>query len=287
VRAAIDVGTNTTRLLVARVEHGRVAPIAQGSSMTALGEGLERTGVIGLSGLDAVREVAAAMAEEARTLGAQSLVVACTAVARDARNAEALLTVLEQATGVRPRVLSGDEEALLTFRGLVGSGAPDPLLAADLGGGSLELMGGTGGELGWSASLPLGVRRVTERYRPADPPQLDLLGPMVSYARSLIDPVARHHDADGALVAGGSAVALGRLAGTDRLDRQALVEAVERLAAAPAEDVAAETGLEPARVRMCFAGAGVLEAVRRAFALDALTVSHAGLREGLVLEQLA
>lgn len=282
--AAIDVGSNTTRLLVARVRDGRPVPIAQGSSMTALGEGLAATGRIGEAGLAAVRDITAAMAAEARELGADTLVVACTAAARDATNTDELLSSLHQATGVTARVLSGTEEARLTFRGLVSTGAPDPLLAADLGGGSLELMGGAGGELGWATSLPLGVRRVTERYAPPDPPPLDLLGPMVSYARGLIQPVAAEHPATTALVAGGSAVALGRIAGTETLDRDALIRAVERLAAAPARDVAADTDQDPARVRMCFAGAAVLEAVRRTFGLDAVIVSHAGLREGLVME---
>lgn len=255
--------------------------------MTALGENLAGTGRIAATGLEAVHQVAAAMAAEARALGAADLIVACTAVARDAANAEDLLAVLEDATGVRPRVLSGDDEARLTFLGLVSAGAPDPLLAADLGGGSLELMGGDGGDLRWATSMPLGVRRTTERYAPDDPPALDLLGPMVAYARSHIDPVAAAHQASSALAAGGSAVALARLADTERLDRDALVRAVERLAAAPADDVAAETGLEPARVRMCFAGAAILEAVRRSFGLDAVQVSHAGLREGLVMEATA
>jgi len=286
VVAAIDVGTNTTRLLVAAATEGRITPLASGAAMTALGEGLGRTGRIADAALDAAAETVAAMAAEARALGARHLVVACTAVARDAANADELLRRLEEASGVRPRVLSGTEEAHITFRGVVTADAPDPLLAADLGGGSLELMGGRAGRLDWATSLPLGARLLTERYEPADPPALDLVGPMVAYARSLVEPVADGHPAAGAIVSGGSAVALARLAATDDLDRDALVRAVERLAAAPAEDVAAETGLAPARVRLCMAGAAVLEAVRRAFAVEALHVTEAGLREGLVAEAL-
>lgn len=284
VIAAIDVGTNTTRMLVSRVQDGRLLPIASSSTMTALGEGLERTGRVPAHALELVEHTVRAMAGEARMLGARTLVVACTAVAREAANAPALLDALERAAGVRPRVLSGAEEAALTFAGLGTAQTPPDFVAADLGGGSLELMGGRGGALQWVTSLPIGVRKMTERYEPTDPPALDLLGPMSAFARSIIEPVAAAHPATGAVATGGSAVALGVLAATPRLDREALVRAVEVLASGSAEDIAADTGLEPARLRLCLAGAAVLEAVRRAFGVEALQVSAAGLREGLVME---
>lgn len=282
--AAIDVGTNTTRLLVVRLTGDAADPLARGDAMTALGADLGRTGRIGEEALGVAEQTVAAMAAEARSLGAERIVVACTAVARDARNADELLRRLEQAAGVPARVLSGDQEAQLTFRGLVGAGGAPDLLAADLGGGSLELMGGSGGRLMWAASLPLGVRRLTERYDVGDPPALELLGPMGAHVREMVAAVAEGHPCTSAIVAGGSASALARLAGTDLLDQDALIGVVERLAAAPSDDVAAETGLSPERVRMCFAGAAVLEAVRRAFGLRELAVSDAGLREGLVFE---
>lgn len=282
--AAIDVGTNTTRLLVARITDGVQSPIAHGSTMTALGEGVGATGRIRADALEFAEHTVAAMAREARELGAGRMVVACTAVARNAANADELLNALQRATGVRPRVLSGEEEAGLTFRGLMTTGMPDRFVAADLGGGSLELMGGDGGTLEWVTSLPIGVRSMTERHRPGDPPALDVTGPMVDEALEQVGPVAQLHPATAVVATGGSASALATLAGTDRLDRAGLLHAAERLAGAAAADIAAETGLEPARIRMCLAGAAVLEAVRRAFDVEALQVSQAGIREGLVAE---
>ncbi len=282
--AAIDVGTNTTRLLVARARHGRVEPVASGSAMTALGAGLRPGGRIGAAGLDLVEATVRQMASEARALGAVCIVVACTAPARVAANTAQLLDRLETASGVVPRVLSGPEEAELAFRGMIASGAPDPLLAIDLGGGSLELMGGDGGNLRWATSVPIGVRILTERFAPGDPPSIDLLEPMIAAVRELTDALTVSVEGHQAIVGGGSAAALAVLAGTDVLGRDALVRAVERLAASPAEDIAEETGLEPARVRLSLAGAAALEAVRRSFGLDDLRVTRAGLREGLVLE---
>jgi exopolyphosphatase/guanosine-5'-triphosphate,3'-diphosphate pyrophosphatase len=284
VVAAIDVGTNTTNFLAARVEDGRIVPLATASVMTALGEGLGRTGRVAPAGLDLVAETTAAMAEEARGLGADALVVACTAVGRNAANAAELVERIRLATGVRPRILTGPEEARLSFEGLVAGGAPDPVVAADLGGGSLELMGGRGGVLEWATSLPVGVRELTERFEPGDPPSLDAAGPMVSHCVRLVEPVAREHPSGGCVVLGGSAQALRRIAGTDSLDRAALVAVLETLAGAPAADLAQDLGIDPARLRLCTAGAAALEAVRRAFGLEALQVSAAGLREGLVME---
>jgi exopolyphosphatase/guanosine-5'-triphosphate,3'-diphosphate pyrophosphatase len=285
--AAIDVGTNTTRLLVARAIGGRIEPLASGSAMTALGAGLTDGGDIGGEGLDLVEATVRQMADEARRLGAERLVVATTAPGRKAGNAAVLLERLEAAAGVPARVLTGAEEASLTFRGMVAAGAPDPLLAVDLGGGSLELMGGEGGALRWATSIPVGVRVLSERFAPPDPPPLDLLEPMVHAVRELLDAVDVPVRGTEALAAGGSAEALGKLAGTARLDRDGLLRAVERLAATPAADLAEETGVEQKRLRLCMAGASAYEAVRRSFRIDVLHVSRAGVREGLVLEATA
>lgn len=282
--AAIDVGTNTTRLLVARAARGRVEPIASGSAMTAIGAGLTPGGRIGHDALDLVEATVRQMAAEARRLGARRIIVACTAPARTAGNAAELLDRLEAAAGVAPRILSGAEEAELAFLGMVAGGAPDPLLAVDLGGGSLEMMGGEGGHLRWATSIPIGVRVLTERFGPTDPPSIDLLEPMVAAVREMVDPVSIPVAAAEAVAGGGSAAALATLAGVDRLDRGALLNAVDRLVGASAEDLADATDLEPARVRLCIAGAAALEAVRRSFDLDAVVVSRSGLREGLVLE---
>jgi exopolyphosphatase/guanosine-5'-triphosphate,3'-diphosphate pyrophosphatase len=284
IAAAIDVGTNTTRLLVARVESGRITPLATGGVMTALGTGLEQTGRITEAGLELVEQIVATMAVEARALGAERIAIACTAVGRDATNAPELLSRIAAATGVTAHVLSGEREAELAFAGLVADGASDPLVAADLGGGSLELMGGVAGRLTWATSLPIGVRKLTERYVTTDPPTPETRAAITDAVLADIAPIATEHPARAMLVTGGSAAALSRLAGTAHLDEAALSRAAELLTGHPANDLAEPTGLEPARLRLCFAGAAALDGLRRAFALDALDVSTAGLREGLVLE---
>jgi exopolyphosphatase/guanosine-5'-triphosphate,3'-diphosphate pyrophosphatase len=182
-------------------------------------------------------------------------------------------------------VLTGAQEAELTYAGLVATGsATGELVAADLGGGSLELMGGHGGKLDWATSLPIGVRRITERHGIGDPPDPASWEPIATEVAALVGPIAADHPATAIVATGGSAAALGVLAGAGCLDGSALAGIPATLAGRRAEEVAAASGLEPARIRLCVAGAGALEGIRRAFGLDGLEISQAGLREGLVLE---
>jgi len=285
--AAIDVGSNTTRLLVARAKGGRLSPLATGTAMTALAAGLHEGGVITADKLDLVEATVRQMAEEARALGAREILLACTAPGRMASNADELARRLEAAAGVAPRLLTGAEEAELSFLGLQSAGMPDPLVAVDPGGGSMEVMVGREGRLDWATSLPIGVRSLTERFVSGDPPSIDALEPMITRVRRLVDAVPLPVKVTEAVATGGSASALAELAGGPRLDRDALIRAVDRLVALPAEDLADETGLDAARIRLSLAGAAVLEGVRRSFGVDALIVTTAGLREGLVLEAAA
>jgi exopolyphosphatase/guanosine-5'-triphosphate,3'-diphosphate pyrophosphatase len=286
IAAAIDVGTNTTRLLVARVEPHHLTSLATDEVMTALGTDLDATGTIAAAGLDLLERTVGAMADRARGLGAERIAIACTAVGRDAANALDPLARIERATGVTPTVFSGEREAALTYQGIVADGAVDELVAADLGGGSLELMGGRPGELAWATSIPVGVRKLTERFASADPPDRSAWQAIVDEVTARVRPVAAAHAAVAIVVTGGSAAALSRLAGSARLDSAALAAAADRLAARPADELHDSTGIDAARLRLCFAGAGALEGTGRAFGLDGLEVSTAGFREGLALEAI-
>ncbi len=180
-------------------------------------------------------------------------------------------------------MLSDEHEAALTYAGLVAAGAADDLVAADLGGGSLELMGGHSGRLGWATSLAVGVRKLTERFCVADPPERSGWDAIVKDMDARVRPIAEVHPANAIVITGGSAAAVARLAGSERLDGAALAGVADLLATRPADELARATGVEAARLRLRFAGTGALEGIRRAVALDALEVSTAGLREGLVL----
>jgi len=283
IAAAIEVGTNTTRLLVARVQSAHLTPRATDEVTTALGSGLEATGTIGPDGLDLVERTVGAMTARARGLGADRIAIACTAVGRDAANAPDLLARVERATDVISTVRSGEREAALTVQGIVADGAADDLVAADLGGGSLELMGGSSGTLAFATSIPVGVRKLTERCAVADQPDRSGWRAIVDAVAARFRPVADAHAPAAIVVTGGSAAALSRLAGSARRDAATLAGIADLLASRPADELHQTTGVAAPRLRLWLAGAGALEGIRRAFGLDELEVSTAGLPEGLAL----
>src|SRR5256714_751673 len=168
----VDLGTNSTRLLVADVNDGRVDEVARELTITRLGEGVdERRKLLPLP-MARVRNVLADYRRELEGLGAERVLTIGTSAVRDADNGEAFLGEIEWSYGFATRLLSGDEEAALTFRGVSDGRVLDPqTLVLDVGGGSTELiLDGT------RTSLDIGSVRLTERFLHSDPPTGNELG---------------------------------------------------------------------------------------------------------------
>src|ERR687894_207411 len=175
--AAIDLGTNTTRLLVADVNDGQVEDVVKRTRITRLGEGVDQRRRLLPLPIARVRNCLADYRRELEALGAERTLVVATSAIRDAENGEAFLGEVEWSYGFTTRLLSGDEEAELTLRGV---GAVDEAtLVVDIGGGSTELIGA-----GLWASLDIGAVRLTERYLPSDPPAEDELDACAAAVRS-------------------------------------------------------------------------------------------------------
>src|SRR5687767_5921428 len=153
--AAIDLGTNTTRLLVADVDDGRVEEVLRRTRITRLGEGVDSRRRLLPLPIARVRNTLSDYRRELEALGAERTLAAATSAVRDADNGEAFLGEVEWSFGFTTRLLSGDEEAELTLRGV---GAEDETLVVDIGGGSTELIGA-----GLRTSLDVGAVRLTER----------------------------------------------------------------------------------------------------------------------------
>ena len=174
--AAVDCGTNTVKLLVADLdpESGEEVELVRASRMVRLGQGVDRTGRLADEAVArvfaAVEEYSALVAEHAVATGA--LRFCCTSAVRDAANATVFLDGVEERLGVRPEVVSGSEEAALSFTGatLVAADLEGPVLVVDIGGGSTELVLGEPGAPGPGHSLDIGSVRLTERYLAGDPP---------------------------------------------------------------------------------------------------------------------
>jgi exopolyphosphatase / guanosine-5'-triphosphate,3'-diphosphate pyrophosphatase len=284
----VDLGTNSTRLLVADVDHGRVDEVTRRTEITRLGEGVdERRKLLPLP-LARVRNVLSDYRRELEQLGTERVLAIGTSAVRDAENGEAFLGEIEWSYGFATRLLSGEEEAELTRRG-VANGRPlgDGTLVLDVGGGSTELI--TARE---RISLDLGSVRLTERYLHADPPAREELESAAHAVRAEL-PALEPEDAIG--VAGTiTTLAALELGGYDpervhghRLSRQAVDTQLERLASLPLTQRRELPGLEPERAPVIVGGAVIVREVLDRYRLDGLEASERDLLHGAALEAAA
>src|SRR5580765_8323007 len=200
--AAIDLGTNATRLLVGDVVDGRVDPLVRRSTITRLGEGVDARRRLLPFPIARVRNCLSGYRRELEALGAERALLVATSAVRDAENGEAFLGEIEWSYGFTTRLLSGDEEATMTERGL--GGLDSGTILIDVGGGSTELTRTDG-----RVSTDLGSVRLTERFLASDPPAPDELGSL----RAAIRAVLSEHDfrADRGVAVAGTVTSLAAL----------------------------------------------------------------------------
>jgi exopolyphosphatase/guanosine-5'-triphosphate,3'-diphosphate pyrophosphatase len=306
--AAIDVGTNSTRLLVAeRDPAGGAAPVAVERLMriTRLGQGVDHGGALQQDAIDRTVTVLDEYRAVMDRLGVppDAVRMTATSAARDASNRDEFFSRAEASIGVRPELLSGDDEARVSFLGATTGLAPEqaPFLVFDLGGGSTEFAYGTD-EVEAAVSLDVGCVRLTERFLEHDPPQPEELLAAISYTESWLDDVDRAipDAADATTVIGlagtvstVAAVEIG-LATYDRsqihhfeLTRAAAEDVFRTLATEARADRIHNPGLEEARADVIVGGCCALVAIIRHFGLDSILVSEADILDGLVTTVLS
>jgi exopolyphosphatase/guanosine-5'-triphosphate,3'-diphosphate pyrophosphatase len=299
--AAVDIGTNSVRLLVADVEGtGRDAtlvPVERRMRITRLGQGVDKARALAPEAIERSVAVPREYGQVIRELGATKVRATATSAARDSSNRDAFFVPATEALGVEPELLSGADEARLSFLGATaGLTAPSPYLVVDIGGGSTEFALGTT-EPEALCSIDVGCVRITEQFLTSDPPTAEELSGAVSVVRDYLADVERDvPGARGAHTLVGLAGTVTTIAaielGLPEYDSAALHHF--RLSKAAAEDVfrtlALESlaqrrhnpGLEPERVDVIVGGAVVLVAILRAFGFDEMLVSEADILDGLV-----
>src|SRR5665811_1993219 len=185
--AAIDIGTNTTRLIVAELAGSNLEEIERRTVITRLGEGVDNSGVLSPAGIERVHETLSEYAEIVARLDAAPTLVVATSAVRDASNGGEFLSEVERRFGFKVRLLSGSEEALLAFRGAtLGRSLMRSVLVVDIGGGSTELVLGDAGGPSFHVSLDIGAVRLTERYLHSDPPSPAELDHCATTVRELL-----------------------------------------------------------------------------------------------------
>jgi exopolyphosphatase/guanosine-5'-triphosphate,3'-diphosphate pyrophosphatase len=286
--AVVDLGTNSTRLLVADVDDGHVEEVARRLTITRLGEGVDERHKLLPLPIARVRNVLSDYRRELEELGAERTLAVGTSAIRDADNGEAFLGEIEWSYGFTTRLLSGEEEGELTSRGVAGGRELEPdTLVLDVGGGSTELIANRS-----RISLDLGSVRLTERYLHSDPPTSEELDAAAAEVRETLPDL---HPKQAIGVAGTAttlaALELGeydpdRIHGY-RISREAVEAQLERLASLPLAQRRELPGLEPERAPVIVAGAVIVREVLDRYGLEELEVSERDILHGAALEAAA
>jgi exopolyphosphatase / guanosine-5'-triphosphate,3'-diphosphate pyrophosphatase len=284
--ACIDIGSNTTRLLVADCVGDQLVEVHQDRVFTHIRRGMRRNGTIAGEKLEEVAAVVRNHLRQAQALGAEEVFGVATAALRRAGNAAALVAAVRRSCGLTIEVLPEQEEARLAFVGAartLGHVPAGPLGVADVGGGSSELVVGTApDEVSWSISVDLGSADLAHCYLRSDPPsEVEMStarGAVAEALRGVEVPPLRE-----AVAVGGSAASLRTLVGP-LLDADAFARSLALLGGERAAEVARRFALDLERVRLLPAGLLMLQAVSELFGV-ALQVGRGGLREGVLLER--
>jgi exopolyphosphatase / guanosine-5'-triphosphate,3'-diphosphate pyrophosphatase len=297
--AVVDIGTNSTRLLVADVDGDGLRELRRESIVTRLGEGVDATGRLGEA---PQQRVFAALDEYAAAVnGADVRTAVMTSAVRDAANGAAFAAVVRERYGLDGSTLSGDEEARLTFLGATAARDPeDPtaLLVIDIGGGSTELVVGAGGEVEFHTSTQTGVVRHTERHIRSDPPAPAEMDALAAEVRGVIEaavPTDVRERAGAAVAVAGTATSCAAIdlelhpydpakVEGHPLPRGRLEQMLARLAAMTLAERRRVTGLHPDRAPTIVAGVIILLQVLSAFGLDRVEVSERDILWGVALD---
>jgi exopolyphosphatase/guanosine-5'-triphosphate,3'-diphosphate pyrophosphatase len=297
--AAVDCGTNSTRLLVS----DGTRPLERLMRITRLGQGVDEHGRLAPEAIERTVEVLREYHTVIDRLGATSVRATATSAARDAANREDFFAAATEALGVRPELLPGDEEGRLAFQGAVGEldSADGPYLVVDIGGGSTEFIVGTT-EAEGVASTDMGCVRITEKFLHSDPPAPEELANAIGVVRDILDDVERE------LPAVREARRLVGLAGTvttmaaveiglpayDQsrthhfvLTHDAAEDVFRTLATEKRKDRVFNPGLEEARADVIVGGALILVTIMRAWGIGECLVSESDILDGLVQSQLS
>ncbi len=302
IAAAIDVGTNSVLLTVGeRLADGEVRILEERSEITRLGQGVDHARTLRAEAMERTATAVAGFASRARELGAVHLRVVGTSAARDARNATEFACLLRQRAGVELEILSGEEEARLSYQAVradpsLGLPAGD-LIVVDIGGGSVECIWGDEAGIRFHASIDCGAVRVTERFFASDPPTLAERDRAIHWIDAQLAALPAFPLGIPAAGIGGTFVNLASICLGLRefraeqihgafLDRAEVDRQVALFASMPTRERQAIPGLEPKRADVILAGALLLQRLLQRLGNPAIQVSTRGVRYGVLFQML-
>jgi exopolyphosphatase / guanosine-5'-triphosphate,3'-diphosphate pyrophosphatase len=299
--AAVDIGSNSVRLKIARLQGGRLRPLHEDREVTRLGEGVFRSGFLTPESMAETVKVLRRFHRATQQIVTDSVRVVATSPLRDAWNSQAFLEWVRSATGWKIEVISGVEEARLIHLGLVSGSRVDrlPTLMIDLGGGSCELTISHGGHIRDAVSLPLGAVRLTDEFLRHDPARKGELKRLRGFiAREVTRVAARLAAArlKNVIATSGTAAALAAVAthlhrGSNRqrlvVSGGEMARIAKRLARLPVVERRKIEGIGPRRAEIIVAGAMVYHELLDRLHLTAFRYSALGLRDGILAQMAA
>ena len=295
----IDMGTNSTRLLVADVEDGHVKGHERTSTVTRLGRGVDTSQQLATEAIEDVANAVGEYISVYEPLNPEAVSVLATSAVRDATNADAFIAELRERFALDARILTGEEEARLTYLGAVADREPaDGTLVIDIGGGSTEIVVGSGREVSFHTSLQVGTVRHTERHIRNDPPTASELEALAEDVRKQIFAelaAAEFFDIGTGIAVAGTPTSLAAVEqqldpyDPERVHGYVLtLDAIQRmysmLSGKTLEERLQVTGLHPGRAPTIVAGVVILIQAMRAFGLQRIEVSERDILDGAALE---
>ncbi|HEX3293086.1 MAG TPA: Ppx/GppA phosphatase family protein [Solirubrobacterales bacterium] len=296
--AVVDIGTNSTRLLIGDVEETGVVEVERRTTVTNMGRGVDHSGIICSDAVDDVCTVVGDYKARYEEMGAERVSAIATSAVRDAVNGDAFIAELRERFGLDARLLTGDEEANLTYLGATSHRpAGDSTLVFDIGGGSTELIVGSGKKVGFHTSLQAGTIRQSERHLTRDPPDPHELEDLAADIRNQIDRAIAAQaqvEPSRAIAVAGTPTSLaaidqalepydpGRVHGY-RLGLKRVQRMLSRLSSLPLAERLRVPGLHPGRAPTIVAGTVILVQVMRAFKVKEVEVSELDILHGTAL----
>jgi exopolyphosphatase / guanosine-5'-triphosphate,3'-diphosphate pyrophosphatase len=285
--AAIDIGSNTTRVLVAEPQEGQLRKVMEQRAYTQIGADTKRDGSISPAKIAEVGEVVATQVRLAQELGAEAIRTVATAAIREAKNRKQAVKEIARISGVDVEVLSEEEEGRLAFVGAtktLGHPVDGDIGVVDVGGGSCEIIIGTvANGVHWVKSFKIGSGALTDDFLQQDPPSASEIRKLRDHIDDFFEDVDVPKP-DQAVAVGGSATSLRTLVGAV-LEYETLERGVRVLAGDPIADVAKRFELDPRRVRILPSGVLLLEKLSELLG-QPLQIGKGGLREGIILDLL-
>ena len=298
--AIVDIGSNSTRLLIAERDDGRVRELVRESDVTRLGAGVDTDGRLSEEAMQRVYDTVERYRAEIEAHGCQAAVAVLTSAVRDSANGRQFADTIRERYGLEPHVLTGDEEARLTFLGATSERDPNDrqaTLVLDIGGGSTELVIGSGHTVGFHVSTQAGVVRQTERHLHTDPPTDAELRTLAADVGSIIAdavPADRRRGVEHAIGVAGTATSLAAIAQHldpydparvhgYRLERDEARRILGELAAMPVAERRSVPGLHPDRAPTIVAGVVIFLEVLELFSLEEIEVSEHDILRGAAL----